>query len=105
MIKVTYEDREYEFVGYCEYPRDAGATHYLSVDGTLEPSTVDTSTGTAHFRLSPKRYTLGGVVFEDTGEYRTATNNWVLFNDVVQWFIKSGSSYHILRPVEIKHAK
>ena len=105
MLKVTYEDQEYEFVGYST----SEGTHVLTFTGRLVPRTLpDGVPDAAYFRLVPVRHTFGGVVYEETGEKRSTTvgdcyldNNSIPHLEIWYQSHNSLTPYTILRPVEV----
>ncbi len=105
-LKINHEGDEYEFVGYLSHPGTMGATHYLAYDGSLKVSTAGKVSGTAHFRLIPKRHTIGGIVYKETGEKRATTfEEWFLNNagypEIWHQDRNSTTQYTILRPVKV----
>ena len=106
-VKVTYEDQEYEFVGYFT----SEGTHCLNRHGCLIPRALSEPVkGVAYFRLVPVRHTFNGVVYEEIGEKRSATfEEWFLNNsdwpEIWHQDHNSLTPHTILRPVEVVHGQ
>ena len=110
-LRVTYEDQEYEFVGYY---KEQGGTHYLTQDGVLYERDQGTQRpGTAWFRRVPVRHIFGGIVFEETGVESVGmekgqagiliqTGNVVIAVHDIK--ITYDTKYRILRRVEVTDA-
>ncbi len=106
MLKINYEGREYEFVGY---NTSQEATHYLDPDGNLrEKMAIFSIRGTAWFRLVPVRHTFGRIVFEEIGVRRINPGEWFIqeHNGEIMRYVNefptnTGVTRIILKPVEV----
>lgn len=106
MLKISYEGQDYEFVGYVRYPKESGATHYLSAKGTMEPANNEgPCIGTPYFRLVPVRHTFGGIVFEETETRQAQPDEWWWGDKraTLQLYNPTIGEFPILKPVEVLH--
>jgi len=110
-LEIWQDGVEYEYRGTVNPPVDGDWTPIISGNGVeLVPWRHINGPNAVVFRPKPKRHKFGGVVFEETGEFRPAEiGEWFLCDDegvplypVHNCFVPTRAYCTILRPAAIE---